>query len=70
MRLGPVSLADELAWVREVDAKFSQGIPEPAWDGAGDLLELLLTVLEEVEARPEIARAIEARIQARRESIP
>ncbi len=56
------NVPDELAQIRDVYLDYSTGIPEGAWDNAGDHLELLIAALEVIQAFPDATLALEKRL--------
>lgn len=55
-------LADELAQATSAYHDYTNGIPEAAWDGAGENLELLIAALEVIQAFPDATLALEKRL--------
>lgn len=62
-----VSIESELEWISSANERYGRGIPEPAIDGAGDLLDVALAALLLLQEHPDLAREFERRLLARRE---
>jgi hypothetical protein len=56
-------LDKKIAWVEAIRAGFHAGKPEPAWDQAGELLDLLAMALEEAKFHSDVLDMIEQRLR-------